>query len=280
VVEPPAGRIGLADVGTNGRLYRRLVVAQIRSEWQYRTSFVLFALAQALITALELAAILIVLTVVDDLGGWTADEVILLYGLATVPFTLTDVVVSPVEDLSTHVRSGTFDRLLLRPLSPLVQICALEFELRRLGKSIPTVAALIWGLASVDVAWNPGRVAVVAVALASGVVIYSALWIATASVAFWAVATQEAANAVTYGGDFANQYPLHLYPGWVRAVLGWLIPLAFVAYVPALAILDAPNPLGVPAWFVGLSPVAAGAAAAMAGVVWSAGIRHYQGTGS
>lgn len=264
----------------NGRLYRRLVGAQVRSEWQYRTSFLLFALAQATVTALELAAVLILLQLVDDLGGWTADEVILLYGLATVPFTVTDVVVSPVEDLSLHVRTGSFDRLLLRPLSPLVQILALEFELRRLGKSIPTVAALVWGLAAVDVDWSPRTVSLVVLALGSGAVIYTALWIATASMAFWTVATQEAGNALTYGGDFANQYPLHLYPGWVRVVLGWAIPLAFVAYVPAVAILDPVNPLGVPSWLAFLAPGVALVALGVAQALWRLGIRHYQSTGS
>lgn len=286
---PTPGPPAVGDVGPSSshhemvalwRLYRRLVGAQIRSEWQYRTSFVFFLLAQALITALELAAIVILLDVVPDLGGWTPAQVALLYGLATVPFALTDLLVSPVEELSTHVQSGTFDRLLLRPVSALVQLCALEFELRRIGKLIPNLAALVVGLVATGVDVTPRSVGLLVIALGSGSAIYAALWILAASISFWAVSALQATHAFTYGGQFANQYPLHLYPGWIRAVLGWLIPLAFVAYVPAVELIDAPNPLGLPNGLVLASPVVAAAALAAAFAVWTTGIRHYQSTGS
>lgn len=281
--EPPVSRgrpPTRAEIGAHWRLYRRLIGAQIRSEWQYRTSFVFFVSAQAMITALELAAIVIILDVVPDLGGWSPAQIALLYGLATVPFALTDVIISPIEDLATYVRMGTFDRLLLRPMSALIQLCAMEFELRRAGKLIPNVAALVYGLAATDLAWSLGTVARIALALTVGSLIYSALWVTAAAVSFWLVSAKEATNALTYGGNFSNQYPLHLYPRWIRAVLGWAVPLAFVAYVPAIELMDAPNPLGVPGWFVAASPLVALASLVVAGMVWSAGIRHYQGTGS
>lgn len=269
-----------ADLGQQWRLYRRLVGARIRSEWQYRASFFMFLTAQASITALEFAAILILLDVVPNLGGWTAREVGFLYGLATVPFALSDVVVSPVERLSQHVRDGSLDRFLLRPVPSLVQICANEFELRRIGKLLPTLAVLVWAVGGVDVSWDGATIARFALALAGGTVIYSALWVLTAAASFWMVAANEATNAFTYGGQFANEYPLHLYRGWIRVVLGWAVPLAFVAYVPSVRILGAANPLGLPDWlYLATVPVAA-ALCGVAGVVWSLGIRHYQGTGS
>ncbi len=273
-------RPAAAELAATGRLYRRLVVAQIRSEWQYRTSFFFFLTAQALITVLELVAIIILLGVVPDLGGWSAGQVAVLYGLATVPFALTDVVVSPVEDLASYVQAGTFDRLLLRPVSALVQLCALEFELRRAGKLIPNVAALAWGLAVTEVTWSLRSVGIMALAVVSGSAIYAALWILSASTSFWAVAALEATHSMTFGGQFANQYPLHIYPGWIRTIVGWVVPLGFVAYVPANALLDAPNPLGLPGWTVLASPVVGVASLAVALLVWSTGIRHYQGTGS
>ena len=268
------------DLGDHWHLYRRLVVAQIRSEWQYRTSFAFFALAQAAVTVLELAAILLLLEVVPELGGWNPGQIVLLYGLATVPFALTDVVVSPVEALAGYVREGTFDRLLLRPVSALVQLCAMEFELRRVGKLLPNLAALVWGLAVNDIDWGLRSIVLILLAMVVGSVIYAALWIASAATSFWVVSALEATHAFTFGGQFANQYPLHLYPGWIRAVLGWAVPLAFVAYVPALALVDAPNPLALPGWLILVAPAASIGALGVSLLVWSAGIRHYQGTGS
>ena len=269
-----------ADLRHLWGLYRRLIGARIRSEWQYRASFFMFLTAQAAVTALEFVAILILLDVVPDLGGWTAREVGFLYALATVPFALTDVVVSPVERTSQHVRDGSFDRFLLRPVPAIVQICANEFELRRIGKLVPNLTVMVWAISGVDVAWDGATIARLVLALTGGIVIYSALWVLAAAASFWLVAANEATTALTYGGEFSNQYPLHLYRGWIRAVLGWAVPLAFVAYVPSIRILGAANPLDLPhRLYLATVPVAA-ALSAVAAMVWSLGVRHYQGTGS
>jgi ABC-2 type transport system permease protein len=261
-------------------LYRRVVGARIRSDWQYRTSFLTFTVAQALVTGLEFAALLIILGHVDTLGGWTPAQVGFLYGLAAVPFGFTNLITSPVERLADYVRLGDFDRILLRPVSPLVQLMALEFELRRAGKLLPPAMVLGWAVANVHLDWTPLRLAVLVLALTCGTVIYSALWVLAASISFWAVASREATNAFTYGGQFANEYPLHLYRGWIRLVLGWAIPLAYVAYVPAQYLLDAANPLELPPWLVLTTPLVTAATVLVSYGAWRTGIRHYQSTGS
>lgn len=262
------------------RLYRVILAARIRSDWQYRVSFIALLFSQMGAVGLDLAAIAVVLQLVPDLGGWTAAEVAFLYGMATLPFGISDLFVSAVDRVSNYVRDGSMDRVLLRPVSPLLQISALEFELRRAGKLVPAVGALIWAVPRVEVAWTLGQVAVLIIALACGTVIYSSLWVMAASTSFWTVSSKEALNAVTYGGQFANQYPLHIYRNWIRLALGWGIPLAFVAYVPSVYILDAANPLGLPRWLVFASVPVAGVTAAVAWAIWKTGIRHYQSTGS
>ena len=129
--------------------------------------------------------------------------------------------------------------------------------------------------------FSVGRmVAVLLGALACGTVIYGSLWVATASVSFCAVASREAVNSITYGGRDANEYPLHIYRNWIRATLGWGIPLAFVAYVPSQWLLDADDPLGLPDWLVVGTPLVTVALTAVSIGIWTIGIRHYQSTGS
>ncbi len=273
----------MVDVGNLRQLaslYRRLVGARIRSDWQYRTSFLTFALAQALVTTLEFATLVILLQLAPSLGGWEPAEVAFLYALAALPFGLADLLVSSVDRVPQYVQEGSFDRLLLRPMPALFQMSALEFELRRLGKAVPPLVVLAWAIPAVDVDWTIASGATLVMAVLCGTVIYAALWIGTASVAFWAVATQQAANAVTYGGEFANEYPLHLYRPAIRLLLGWAIPLAFVAYVPAQHLTGSANPLGLPSWLVWITPPVAMATLGAALLAWRSGIRHYQSTGS
>jgi len=261
-------------------LVRRLIKARIRSDWQYRVSFIALMTSQAAFTALEFVTLLLILRLVPTIGGWTGAEVAMLYGLSALSFGVADMLFGSVERLSTYVQQGEFDRVLLRPVSPLLQLVALEFELRRAGKMVPPMLVLGWAVANVEIGWTPARALLLVAAVVSGSVIYAALWILSASVSFWAVASKEAANAFTYGGQFANEYPLHLYRNWIRVVLGWAIPLAFVAYVPVQSLLDAANPLGLPSWLVFTVPLVAAGTLASALTVWRTGIRHYQSTGS
>lgn len=263
------------------RLYRRVAAARIRSDWQYRTSFLILLSSQSIIILFELIALLILVDLVPRFGGWDRAQVVFLYAMATLPFSIGDVFISEVETLANrYIRTGNFDTVLLRPTSALVQVLALEFELRRAGKLLAPGIALIWSAANLDVDWTVGRLAALVVDLISGVAIYGGLWVIAGSIPFWAVASREATHAMTYGSQFANQYPLHIYPGWIRVVMGWALPLAFVAYVPTISVGEAANPLGLPSWMAYTPPAVAVGVGLVARWVWRRGIDHYQSTGS
>lgn len=261
-------------------IYRRMVAARIRADWQYRTSFALFALAQGLITLLDFLVIALIFGQVSELGGWTLAEVAFLYGLASLAFSLADVFISQVENVAVLIREGSFDRLLLRPVGPLVQISAEFFALRRLGRVLQSASVLTLAVSWLDVVWGPGQVALAVVAVLSGAVIFGALFVLTSSIAFWVVGSLEVANAFTYGGQLLAQYPLSILSEWLRRFVIYILPLGFVAYLPALIILGKPGPADVPRWLGYASPLAAALLALAARAVWTTAIRHYRSTGS
>ncbi|MET0919621.1 MAG: ABC-2 family transporter protein [Acidimicrobiia bacterium] len=273
----------MADVWARGAhasaMYRHFVAARIRADWQYRTSFLLMASSQFAITFLDFIGIAIVFGQVPQLAGWSFADVAFLYGTSGMAFTLCDVFVSEVELVSRHIRLGTFDQFLLRPVGALLQICAQEFALRRAGKLVQSTLVLGLALAWVSVSWSIGRVVMVVVTVSSGSFIFGALIVMTACVSFWSVESNEVANSVTYGGNFASQYPLDLYGTWLRRLLV-IVPIAFVSYLPSTWILDKPDGLGLPQCAAFISPVVAALMTFVACVVWRAAVRHYRSTGS
>lgn len=263
-------------------MYGHLAAARVRADWQYRTSFVLFTLGQALITVLDFLAIAVIFGRVESLEGWSLAEVAFLYGVSGTAFGLADCFVSAVERCSQRIKDGTFDRLLIRPLGPLLQLSAEEFAFRRFGKLAQAMAVLGVSVAALDVAWDPGRVAMVPVMVLAGFAIFSAIFVVTSSLAFWTVDTQEFANAFTYGGNFMTQYPLAVFAPWMRR-LAMVTGLAFVNYVPALHVLGRNTEaerFGLPGAAVFASPLVGAAAALAAAWVWRTAIRHYRSTGS
>jgi ABC-2 type transport system permease protein len=70
----------------------------------------------------------------------------------------------------------------------------------------------------------------------------------------------------------AGQYPVGVYPGWLRIGLTFLVPLAFAVTVPSEAVTSR----------LGWDTVALAAAVALVLVVvsrafWRLGVRHYSG---
>lgn len=271
---------GLAELRAQVDVYRHLLAARLRSDWQYRTSFVLLLLAQVAVAGLDLAVIAVLFGTVDALAGWSVVEVALLYGLAGTAFGLADLFVSQVELAARHIKAGTFDRFLLRPSWPLLQLSATEFALRRAGRMLQPVVVVVIALVTAEVHWTPARVALVPLTVTSGTVIFAAIWVITSAVAFWTVETQELANAFTYGGNHLTQYPLDVLGSWLRRVVTFVVPLAFVAYFPAAYLLDKPHPLGAPPEAAFLAPAVAAVLALGARAIWGAAIRHYRSTGS
>jgi len=260
-------------------LYRRLVAARVRAQLQYRTSFALETLGMFLVSFLDFAAILIIFTNVPQLGGWSVQEVALLYGLSSLAFAFTDLAVGHLDLLGRLVRDGTFDLLLIRPRGTLFQIVTADFQIRRLGKALQALVVLAYALGALQVAWTPVRALVLVLAIPSGAVIFASVWIAAISIVFWTVEGNEAPNAVTYGGQYLSEFPINIYDRWLRRLLAYAVPMAFVAYFPALYILDKPDPLGLPPWLQLSSPLVAVAAAIVAGLVWRTAVRHYQSAG-
>jgi ABC-2 type transport system permease protein len=261
-------------------LVRRLLGARIRADWQYRTSFVLFLLSQTLVAGLDLAAIGVLFTQIDALAGWSVGEVALLYAVAGLGFGFADVLVSQVEEAATYIRLGTFDNLLLRPVGTLTQLCAAEFSVRRIGRSLQPAVVLVVALARLDIAWTPVKLVLLPLAIVSGAVIFGAIWVLTASISFWTVETQEVANSFTYGGSTLSHYPLDVLGGWLRRVVVFVLPLAFVGYLPVAYLLDKDPGIGLSRDLAFLAPVVAVALAALARLQWSNAVRHYRSTGS
>lgn len=261
-------------------VYLRLIAAQVRSQASYRTSFAIDVLSQAGVTVVEIATVTLFFGVTRSLGGFSLAETLLVAGLALTCFRIGDMFAGGLDHLSRYVRLGHMDRLLVRPLSSLGQLFVDTLEVRRIGAVAQAVLTLGIALGINRIVWNPATIVVLVMAVISGSVIIASVFVAGNTFTFWFVEGREISNAFTYGGRDFTTYPITVYGSVFRFLFAFVIPLAFVAYYPALTLLGRPDPLGLPSWFGFCSPVAAAIVATAAGVFWRTGIRHYRGTGS
>jgi ABC-2 type transport system permease protein len=270
----------LARARDSWHLYRVLIGARVRAQLQYRASFWTNLFATALITAGDFLVIWVLFEHLPTLEGWTLAEVAFLYAASGLGFALADMVVGHIETTHELVRTGQFDVVLLRPAGTLFQIVSSDFALRRLGKALQAGLVGVVALQYLDIQWDVGRVLMSFAIVVSGAAIFTAVFVIGSCVTFWFVGSSEFANAFTYGGQQMTTYPLNVFGPWIRRLLAYLIPLAFVAYLPGLYVLDKEDPLGLPTFLQFLSPVVAVASLLLARVVWDFAVRHYRSTGS
>jgi ABC-2 type transport system permease protein len=260
-------------------IWLRLAGTRLRAELQYRTSFAFIVVSTFLFSFLDFVAVLAIFGNLDALVGWSFADVALLYGTSGVAFNLANVLVAGVDRAAEHIRAGTFDTLLLRPLGTIIQLTAADIELKRVGRLAQASIVLVLALVRVDVEWTPLAIISVPVLLLSGFAIFGGIWVLVASIGFWTVDNRSIGNTVTYAANYMNFYPFDVFAGWVRQIV-IIIPIAFVNYLPVARLLGKDDAYGLPPWVGLASPVVALATVLIARAVWAIAIRHYRSTGS
>ncbi|MFJ3879470.1 ABC transporter permease [Streptomyces sp. NPDC090077] len=285
-----AGAYGAGEYGAGsragGRLreglrgYGLITGMWIRSTMTYRMSFLLATFGNGAITALDFVAIAVMFSHVDALGGFTLPETALLYGACSASLGLADLLLGNTDRVGARIRDGSLDTMLVRPVPLLAQVAADRFALRRLGRIVQGLGVLGWAVSVLDVQWTPGKVLLVPVMVVAGAGIFGGVLVAGAAFQFLAGDAAEVQNSFTYGGCTMLQYPPTVFAKELLRGATYVVPLAFVNWLPALYVLGRPDPLGLPGWVAFLSPLVAFAVFLPASLAWRAGVRSYRSTGS
>lgn len=253
---------------------------RIRGQMAYRSSFWMQIVSNFLVNSAEVLALFAMFYQFDTMGGWTFGEVALLHGMSMIAFAIGDMLTIGMDNVAPQIRSGEFDRVLTRPLGSWMNAATSEVSIRHAGQLMQGVLVLGFALASADIAWSIDKVLLLIGAMVMGVALFMALFTVEAILSFWTVNGVEAINAFTYGGSDLVQFPLHIFNRTLRFLFLFVIPAGFISYYPALYLLDKPDPLGMPGWFLLLGPVITTVFCLVVAWGWQQGIRHYRSTGS
>ena len=157
--------------------YRAVLGSRVRAQRSYRSSFALDLVSSLLVGVVELAEVWVVFGAVDRLGGLDLAAILLVFGLADVGFSLADLAFGHCDNLPTYLRAGTLDVFYLRPQPLLLQLVTSDISLRRLARAAVGFVALGAGLVVNDLGWSAATVALLLLALVSGVATFAAMFV-------------------------------------------------------------------------------------------------------
>ena len=268
----------LARLCDSVALYGRLVSVSIRSQMQYRASFLMLVAGTFAVSFLEFVAVWVMFDRFGHLRDWSLAEVAVFYGLVNAGFALAESTSRGFEHVHTAIRAGTFDRVLLRPRSTVLQLAGQELQLRRVGRFAQGVLVLGWAWQELGLGFDPARLALTGLAILGCASLFYGLSVLGGMMSFWTTETLEILNCLTHGGNFAGQYPISIYHESFRRFFTWIVPLACVTYYPALGILGRTDPATDPVCW--LAPLAGFAFLALSLRLWRFGVSRYRSTGS
>lgn len=256
-------------------LYWAFLLQQFKSYAEYRANFFIGASSTIMLQASNLLTIWVVMQQIPDFNGWGFYELLLIYGLVTLSKSINHMFADNLWTVGRiYIRSGQFDRFLVRPLDPLFHLIADRFCYDGIGNFLVGLVLLGTALAGLQLALTPLTVLYLFIATLSGGLIFIALNLLTCVSSFWIMDSVPVTRAV-FDNHLFVQYPLTIYPRAVGIWLTWVIPYGFASFYPASYLLG--REVGVLAW---LGPVVAVVLLVIAYRVWVFGLRHYSGTGS
>lgn len=259
------------------RLYRVFVVQFLKFLVQSKADFLIGFLGFFLTQASGIAIIYLVFQQIPTLSDWTLSQLIFIYGFAQIPRGLDHLFTDNIWMVAWQlIVNGKFDRYMLRPMNLFLQVIFEKLQPDALGELLVGIILLGMSLSKGIVIIDGMHIALFFVSIVAGAVIYTAVKLLFASFAFWMKISGPVLYTAYQMADFAK-YPTEIYAKGVRFIITWVIPFAFVAYLPASYFL---KPQVSPWSTIGVECIIAVAAFGIAYTVFILGTRAYESCGN
>jgi ABC-2 type transport system permease protein len=252
----------------------------LRAEFQYRANVVTSMISGMLYQLTGFVVIWIIVARFNTIGGWSLAEITFLYGMRLTSHGIFYACFSQLFELDRVLISGEYDRYLVRPMSPLAQLFTRKLRMNAFGDLIGGALLLAFAIRGVGADWTLAKAGLLLAAVVGGALIEGAVQIVLGSFSFRvlnALALRTTTNEVF---NLYGNYPTHIFPNLIEYLLTFALPVAFVAYFPASAILGRGDQLTVAPAIAWLAPILGIVLFSFAVRVWRWQSKRYQSAGN
>jgi ABC-2 type transport system permease protein len=227
----------------------------------------------------QLAFIGVLLGAFGAIAGWDVADVAFLYGLRVTAHGVCTTSFGQHLASSNVVRDGEWDRFLLRPAGGLMQLLTRQFNPGTLGDLVLGLAIVVVAAGRTGVDWSVGRIVFLVLAAIGGGLVEAGLQIGISGLDFRFGPTRRIKIAVDEILTNFGAYPMSIFGTAVTWTLTFLLPLAFMAYLPAAVLLGHTADLVVPTWLAWCSPLAGPVVLIIGAVFFRRMSRYYASPG-
>lgn len=254
--------------------------AAFRGQLAYRVDFVILLFMGIAYQSSGFAVIWVMLHRFHAVGGWSISDVAVLYSLRLLAHAAWLVPLNQLSFIDNMVREGVFDRYLVRPLNPLFQIMTTRFNMNVIGDVVTATGFFAVTAIVAHISFSPVHVVYLLLAIAGGGLAEASIVLAISALSFRLLQVWAADYLFDQIFLLFGSYPLKVFGRVTGWVLTWLLPVAFVAYIPSSVLLDRVGGLHVPAALAWGAPLVGAIWFYAAYRFWRWQLRAYQSSGT
>jgi len=240
------------------RQYVILERAALRAQLQYRVNFWTTLMGGVAYQGTQLLFLGVLLGKFGLIGGWGFPEVAFVFAMRLASHALYVVPFGSLRLLDEMVRDGEFDRVLLRPVNPFLQLVTRWFPLMSLGDALLGAGALIIFSWQAPIDWTGAKVVYLLLAVVGGGLVETGIQTFFCGLSFVATSTFSLRIFADTSITQFSGYPLTMFGRGIFYAFCTLVPMAFISFLPATVLLGRTADVPLPVWLTFLNDGGAG----------------------
>jgi ABC-2 type transport system permease protein len=255
-------------------IYRTFFVTSFARELEFRANFFAKILQNATWIVFFILILLVVYRNTDSVAGWSRGDSFVLAATIFIMTSIGTAIFMSIMEIPQHVRQGTLDFIVTKPIDSQFWISTRKFNFDKIGTLLAGIAMMVVGLAQTNS--HPGFAEWTAflILLAASLTIYYSVSLMLMTTGIWLVRVDNL-WVLTETMTEVARYPIDIYGSGIRGILTFVLPMAFIATIPATQLVKGVN------WgMVGLGVVWALVFFILARVFWKFAMRCYTSASS
>ena len=256
------------------QIYRTFFVSSFARELEFRANFFAKILQNGIWISFFILILLVIYRNTDSVAGWSRGDSFILAATIFIMTSMGTAIFMSIMEIPQHVRQGTLDFIVTKPIDSQFWISTRRFNFDKFGTFVAGIVMLIVGVVQANASPDPIAWLSYVVLLFASLFIYYAVSLMLMTTGIWLVRVDNLWVLTETLTDVAR-FPVDIYGPNIRSFMTFVLPMAFIATIPASQLVH-----GADLRLVGLGLVWAFVFMVLARVFWKFAMRHYTSASS
>ena len=245
------------------------------TEMEYRANFIVNTFMSLVWLGFAILGLKVFFFHREQIGQWGYYEAMVVVGVFSFFNGFIEAVLQPnMSQIIEQIRLGTFDFVLIKPVNSQFLASLRNLSIWKLVDVLVGAGICVYALAKIKATPAVSDIALALFFILNGTVMVYSIWVLMVTTAFWFVRIDNITELFTAIYE-TGRFPVSVYPGWMRGVLTFVIPIAFITTFPAAAVLGQAKP-----HLVLVSMLIAALLLTASVLFWQFALRHYSSASS